>query len=193
VPEELQLVDHRADFGQLACTERPLLAPVFTHKYWPLEWWQEQLGPVRLDEVAAGFVKVCPSQQVQDSAPAGQPFATGVGINLWADVAVGSDEALLTLWWQPEGTVTADYSVAVHLVAHDPPQGPADLLTQADAIHPIDGWYPTSRWQPGEVIRDVYRIPIAPGQMPAALRVALYRQNEMGEFVNSEWLSLPLR
>jgi len=35
-------------------------------------------------------------------------------------------------------------------------------LFQEDHAHPVWGWYPTSRWLPGEVVRDDYLIPDSP-------------------------------
>jgi hypothetical protein len=88
--------------------------------------------------------------------------------------------------------VAEDYSVAVHLVAHDPPRGGEDVLTQADSAHPLQGWYPTSRWGQGEIVRDHYLIQLPEGSTPVAVRIALYRVTPEGEFVNSPWLSQPL-
>ena len=188
----LLLVDHRADFRRLASDNKQLLTPVFTLGYWPLDWWQNRLGPVHLDEAAPEFVQISPQGQSLETPPSSTPFDTGAGIKLWADVvAAGAETLLLTLWWQPVELVAIDYRVAVHLVRRDPPQDPADLVAQADVVHPIDGWYPTSRWQPGEVVRDSYLIP-RPMIQSATVRVALYRQTEAGDFENSEWLSLPL-
>jgi hypothetical protein len=78
------------------------------------------------------------------------------------------------------------------LVAADPPAGPADILTQADKAHPVDGWYPTTRWRAGEIVRDSYLLPVPAGSAPAAVRVAMYRSDPAAGFVNSPWLSLPV-
>jgi hypothetical protein len=105
---------------------------------------------------------------------------------------LSQDELWVTVYWQALQEVEVDYSVAVHLLARDPPQGPADLLAQGDTVHPVDGWYPTSRWTADEVVRDVHLVRVPPGSDPVAVRVALYRSDPQAGFVNSDWLSLPL-
>ncbi|MBN1978765.1 MAG: glycosyltransferase family 39 protein [Anaerolineae bacterium] len=75
----------------------------------------------------------------------------------------------LTLLWQALEPTPVDYHVFTHL--HD---GEA-MRGQLDG-QPVCGGFPTSRWQPGQVIADPYRIPVwgdaPPGQVP--LRVGMY-------------------
>ncbi len=80
----------------------------------------------------------------------------------------------------------------MHLVAQDPPAGPADVLAQGDRNHPVDGWYPTTRWQSGEIVRDAYLLPVPAGSSPAAIRIAMYRTDPEAGFVNTPWLSVAL-
>jgi hypothetical protein len=103
-----------------------------------------------------------------------------------------SSQLLLTVYWEAIQPVGHDYSVAVHLVAHDPPRGGEDVLTQSDSVHPVMGWYPTSQWEVGEVVRGDYLLNVPSGATPAAVRVGMYRVDESGAFVNTEWLSLPI-
>ena len=105
---------------------------------------------------------------------------------------MSEDAILLTLYWQADRPIGADYSTAVHLVAHAPPTGPADVLTQADRNNPVDGWYPTSHWRPGEIVRDAYLLTVPAGSSPAAIRIAMYRTDPTAGFVNTPWLSLPI-
>ena len=99
---------------------------------------------------------------------------------------------MLTVVWQAIETPGADYSVAVHLLAVDPPSGPQDILSQADRQHPVEGWYPTSRWSQGESVVDQYLIDIPPDSHPVAVRIGMYRQRSDGSFDNTPWLSLPI-
>ena len=85
-----------------------------------------------------------------------------------------------------------DYSAAVHLVAQDPPMSEADLLDQADNIHPVEGFYPTSGWEVGEIVRDDYLITVPEGSQPKSIRVGMYRFDPDEGFINSAWLSLPV-
>lgn len=98
----------------------------------------------------------------------------------------------LTIYWHAVQQVTTDYAVAVHLVSNDPPTGPQDILAQADRQHPVGGWYPTSRWQEDEVVRDIYVIPAPPEATPVAVRLGMYHVDGEGRFQNTEWLSLEI-
>ena len=80
----------------------------------------------------------------------------------------------------------------MHLVSQDPPTAPEQVLAQADSAHPADGWYPTSRWVKGEVVQDVYTLPVPPGSQPVAVQISLYQVQPDGQFQNSRWLSLPV-
>lgn len=76
-----------------------------------------------------------------------------------------------TLYWQPLRRMNVSYSVFTHLL------GPASqIVGQADGL-PQQGAYPTTLWQPGEVIADRYRMVVdagaAPGQYP--LEIGMYR------------------
>ena len=57
-------------------------------------------------------------------------------------------------------------------------------MSQSDSAHPVYGWYPTSAWAAGEVVRDDYAVREDP-QRPARLIAAgLYYQASSGPFVN---------
>jgi hypothetical protein len=59
----------------------------------------------------------------------------------------------LTLFWQPKATPPADYTVFVHL------RDSGATVTQHDG-QPLDGAYPTSQWQPGEIVIDPITFPL---------------------------------
>jgi hypothetical protein len=98
----------------------------------------------------------------------------------------------LTVEWQALQKHLSDYSVAVHLLAQNPPLSAQDIIAQADSNHPVDGWYPTSRWSTGEVVQDHYLLDVPPEAAPVALRVGMYRLLEDGQFENSQWLFLDM-
>ncbi|MCD6301965.1 MAG: hypothetical protein J7M15_00380, partial [Anaerolineae bacterium] len=124
-----------------------------------------------------------------DDVPAGAALDLGNGITLLAARAVqsGSSELDVTVYWQATDRPTHDYAVGAHLLARYPPTGPDDILAQADTQHPVYGWYPTTRWQPGEIVRDDLTLTIPPGTAPIGIRLGMYRQAEDGSFVNSPW------
>jgi len=68
----------------------------------------------------------------------------------------------LALYWQALSKMETDYSISVR-----PTRGGELIfvgggLLQEDRAHPVWGWYPTSGWLPGEVVRDDYLIPDQP-------------------------------
>jgi hypothetical protein len=103
-----------------------------------------------------------------------------------------ASELVLTVFWENGIPEQKDYSVAVHLVSSDPPAGPQDILAQADQTHPVEGWYPVSGWQNGEVVRDMYSLDVPDGAVPAAVRLSMYRVGDDGSFQNTNWLSLDI-
>lgn len=74
----------------------------------------------------------------------------------------------LTLYWQTAVAQPASYKIFVHVV--DPATG--SIVAQSD--HIPRGWhYPTTAWQPGEIVADRLTLPdVPPGRY--ALRVGLY-------------------
>jgi hypothetical protein len=194
----LNIVDHNASFKTIVASGHRLFTLSKTLYRRPLVWWDALLGPVHLSSVAPEIVEIGrePPVSLDDVGPGP---ALNLGDGMWIHSvhmsSLGDGSLMLTVYWQAEREPVRDYSVAVHLVAHDPPRGSEDVLAQADSNHPVYGWYPTSRWSSGEIVRDDYRIvvPEVPeGVQPRAVRVALYYVNDAGEFVNSPWLSVPI-
>jgi hypothetical protein len=194
----LDIVDHNASFKTILASGNRLFTLSKTFYRRPVSWWDAYLGPIHLSSVAPEIIEIAREPPVSQ-ADVGPGPVLDLGDGLWIRSAQTSlqedDDLILTVYWQAEREPVRDYSVAVHLVAHDPPRGPEDIVAQADSSHPVYGWYPTSRWSSGEIVRDDYRIalPEVVGDVqPRALRVALYYVNDAGEFVNSPWLSVPI-
>lgn len=104
------------------------------------------------------------------------PLQVNFGNQLWLlgydldPVAVPADGLIdLSLYWRAAPSLTADYSVAVHLLDE---QG--RRYGQADSYHPAG--YPTSRWRTGEYARDQHRLAPWPGTPPGhyILQVTVY-------------------
>jgi len=192
---ELKLVPHDACFEGLMAGGNRLLTLSRTMYRCPISWWEERLGRVYLSSAAPGVVEIGAAPLIHAAeVPAGASLELGNSIRiLSAQLMLTSPKTyLLTIYWQAVDIPSLDYSVAIHLVAHDPPCGPQDILAQADRSHPVEGWYPTSCWSRDEIVRDHYLIRIPDGSQPVAVRVAMYRQTADGQFINSAWLSLPL-
>jgi hypothetical protein len=191
----LNIVDHNANFEDILTRGDRLLTLNATFYQRPLTWWDRRLGQVHLSSVAPAIVEIALEPRLTASdVPAGPELDLQNGMQIHsARVSPGRNGSLvLTVYWQAKVPPTEDYSVAVHLMTRDPPQGAEDIISQADRQHPVYGWYPTSRWQAGEIVRDHYQIEVPKETQPQAIRVALYRRDDSGNFLNSPWLSLLL-
>jgi len=191
----LDIVDHNADFSAILARGNRLLTFSKTLYRRPVSWWQEQLGEVSLSSAAPGIVEIGQRPPVAPAdVPPGPQLDLGNGVRIRsARLSPETERKLvLTVYWQAETSLALDYSVAVHLVAADPPRSAEDILSQADQAHPVYGWYPTSQWHAGEVVRDHYLIEVPANAEPQAVRIAMYRPDAASSFINSTWLSLPI-
>jgi hypothetical protein len=66
----------------------------------------------------------------------------------------------LTLFWRALSKMDRDYTVFTHLV-----DGEGRTWGQKDNP-PVDGFYPTTYWEPGDIVRDQYEITISPETLP---------------------------
>ena len=92
-----------------------------------------------------------------------------LGYNLESGFRPG-DGIHLTLFWQTLEEMGEDYTVFTHLIDE---QG--NLWGQKDN-QPVDGFYPTTKWQAGEFVRDQYNLMISPETPPGRywLEVGMY-------------------
>jgi len=93
-----------------------------------------------------------------------------LGYDLEVKEARPGDTLHLTLYWQAQREMDEDYTVFVHLI-----DGEGTIWGQKDGW-PEGGFYPTSFWDPGEVVRDQYDLVIDPPALPGLYRfeVGLY-------------------
>ncbi|MGH7862240.1 MAG: hypothetical protein ACREOS_08365, partial [Candidatus Dormibacteraceae bacterium] len=110
--------------------------------------------------VVIGRVKLVPSDQagLRPSVPLRASFGPSIEL-LGYDATTESRQLRLTLYWRDEAVVPDDYTVFVHVAE---PTG--RVLAQHDGP-PRGGTYPTTAWEPGEVIRDTHLIDL--GGVPA--------------------------
>jgi len=81
------------------------------------------------------------------------------------------ESTMVTLYWQALAPVDRDYSVYLHLFGRD-----GEMIAFRDSLAGM-ALYPSSRWKPGEVIRDSYELRISPdatGPVAARLNAGLY-------------------
>jgi hypothetical protein len=72
----------------------------------------------------------------------------------------GPKHLKLTLYWQCETSLPIDYTTFVHLR-----NAAGEIVAQRDQP-PLNGAYPTSLWEPGEIIADEIVLPL-PDELPA--------------------------
>ena len=125
------------------------------------------------DTAALGSLFVRPADPAwQPPHPTGATFGDAAelaGYELSATTARPGDTLTLTLYWRARQPLPADYTVFVHLGDGDP------LAAQADGP-PLSGLAPTSRWQPGQLIRETRILTLRPDTAPGVypLRIGLY-------------------
>ncbi len=89
-----------------------------------------------------------------------------------AEVSPHADGLTVTLCWQALQSLPADYTVFVHLLDAD-----GALVATGDGP-PMGGAFPTSLWQPGDVVRDVHEIPTTELDRAHTIAVGLYRPED---------------
>jgi non-ribosomal peptide synthetase component F len=97
-----------------------------------------------------------------------------LGYDLESDQVQAGEPLQFTLYWQALNPMNVSYSVFTHLL------GPSnEIVGQKDGI-PQDGAYPTTLWQPGEVVVDTYSFVVndntLAGEYP--LEVGMYRADD---------------
>ncbi len=89
-----------------------------------------------------------------------------LGYNLESGFRPG-DNIHLTLFWQCLGEMDQSYTVFTHLVDAE-----GNIVAQKDNP-PADGFYPTTKWAVGEVVRDQYDLLIPPETLPGQYRLVI--------------------
>jgi hypothetical protein len=199
VTEELagiDMVDHRADVKQIVAAGQTLyvLRPTFYLR--PLEWWNRRLGRAYLSSYAGDLVQVSDRPVLTEAdVPGDRAIAMAPNIDLrdWLAKPLGDGRWQITLYWQATAHPDQDYSVSVKATDQEAIASPDDIVAQVDSGAPVYGWYPTSLWSPGEIVRDDYVIAL-PSDRPAhRVEVSLYTQDAAGDFntFGKQILSLP--
>jgi hypothetical protein len=87
-----------------------------------------------------------------------------LGYNMTGTFRPGKD-AHLTLFWQALKAMDKDYTVFIHLV------DPLDHIWGQRDNPPVDGFYPTTIWEAGEIVRDQYDLGISPDAPPGPYQI----------------------
>ncbi|GIK39682.1 MAG: hypothetical protein BroJett011_35150 [Chloroflexota bacterium] len=85
----------------------------------------------------------------------------------------------IALYWQTSQPLGEDYTVSVR-----PLVGGQLIHVSETALiqdhQPVWGVYPTSRWRPGEVVRDVYALSLPEDLTPEAIQIVVYKTTDTG-------------
>jgi hypothetical protein len=120
------------------------------------------IGPIKIGGPPPGVTVPNPTPQ--------HPRAEGLGdviTLLGYDLIQKSDVLTLTLYWRCDAPPSTDYTTFVHVR-----DTRGSIVAQMDRP-PADGAYPTSLWDPGEVIRDSIQVPLLPKIPPGTYQVAV--------------------
>ena len=132
-------------------------------------------GGLRLIAVRQGPSSEAPEMDERVDA------ALGDGLVLLGYDHLSSPEGLhLALYWQATEAPGADYAVSVRPTANGELLFHEGQLVQEDHAHPVWGYYPMSRWMPGEVVRDDYLVSVPPGVGYDGAVVVVYKVTEDG-------------
>jgi hypothetical protein len=130
------------------------------------------IGPLKIGGPPPGLAIAAAKPQVTLN----QPFGLGPNLTLLGyDLADEAGQAIagpaaalstlhLTLYWRSEAPLPADYTTFVHVRDEA-----GQTIAQKDGP-PLNGAYPTSLWDPGEIIADTVQV-----SLPAALPSGEYQ------------------
>jgi hypothetical protein len=120
----------------------------------------DQAPPVDLGRVAVFAERACETDRAADVTFGGSIKLLGYRIEEGAAPRV-------VLCWQALKPVPVDYTVFVH--------APAESGAIIADAQPVDGNYPTSAWQPGEVIEDEHLLPAGRDLKIPRASIGVYR------------------
>jgi len=180
-----RIVDHRADFAALTeATGRAYTAADSFYIFTAEEFWRPRLGGAHLSSAGPGLVRVSAAPELRPAAAPVIPLGDGLGLLRVEVRPLGGDEWDVAVWWTATGQPGRDYSTFVHVSDAPAITAPGDLVAQSDQVAPVYAWYATSRWTPGEVVREDHAVTL-PADRPARLIVVgMYWRDEAGNFVD---------
>lgn len=125
---------------------------------------------IHLNLTVANPRDIGPAKDFSIQHPLGADLGDAIHL-LGYDAAVEGGALDVPLYWQARARPDHDYTVFVQAL-----NGEGKVVAQSDS-YPLDGRYPTTAWQPGEVVRDVHRLALPSGLPPGAYRLiaGMYR------------------
>ncbi len=127
-----------------------------------------------LELVIAGQVKIAAPKRPEATPPNPVTFSVGDLTELVGYETGAGETIQVTLYWQATAAPPEDFTVLIHLL------DPAGTLRGQGDGTPVNGDYPTSYWEPGEVIVDEHAVIMDPDAPPGRYRLAvgLYRPGD---------------
>ena len=116
------------------------------------------IAPIKVGGPPPGVTVANPApQHVQVANLADQVTLLGY------DLSLEPGTLRLTLYWRADARLPADYTTFVHVRdVTGQATGQAEAIVAQMDRPPADGAYPSSLWDPGEVIRDTILVPVPP-------------------------------
>ena len=178
-----RVVDHRANFAELAQTSHDRIYTAQETLFaFSRDWWAQQLGePLRVSSAGPGLVRLS-AQPLPPALSREQIVGDGIAVADWS-VRESESQLSVTVQWAASHPVTTDYSTFVHATDKDDITAPEDLIAGSDSGNAVYGWYPTSLWQPNELIREDHTLTLPPDRPVRTLFVGLYSRGADGSFV----------
>ncbi len=123
-------------------------------------YMQIGLYSVKADEIEpygrTVYLQTRPVILPEEARPIGIQLGEGIVARAYELQRKGEDIAV-TLFWESRTPTAADYKVFVHLL-----DTTGKIIDQVDR-QPLDGVYPTSAWEAGQIVRDPMTLKAAPG------------------------------
>lgn len=186
----VEIVDHNADLLAILNAGRTLIVPLYDMNF---PFWQEAIAPVFFEAYAPGLIQVKKEPTFDQVSEMLLQINEELAIRN-AVISERSDGYGIAVAWVALQQPERDYSIAVHLVTVVPPISPDQIIDQYDVRHPVYGFSPTTTWQMGQVIHDTYLVTQPNDALPpVAIRITAYYIDDAGEFVNGEWLTIPIQ
>jgi hypothetical protein len=177
------VVDHRADLGALAQVTGGVYTSAATPYEFGVDWWASKLGQrLRITSAAPGWIEIT-AHPLPAPIETLQPLGDGISLES-CQVAYQHQgrRLVVSVNWVADHAVVTNYSTYAYASDQDSISNPDDLVAQSDFAAPVYGWYPTSQWQSGEVVREDHALDLPPDRAVRSIFVGMYSRTAGGGF-----------
>lgn len=178
------IVDHRANMAALAAGTDGIYTDQGTLFVYGVDWWAQRLGsPLRITSAGPNLLEIAARPLASPTHP---PLLIGDGIGLEGCEVRFTQQAQslqVVLYWVAQHTTRTDYSTYVYASDHEAIVTLDDLVAQSDSAGAVYGWYPTTHWQAGEVVREDHLLEVPAGRPARFLFAGMYARDAAGHVV----------